>query len=170
MQKITPMLWYDDQAEEAANHYITVFSNRPGPRAGESRIVSISHYSEVGPGPAGSVMVVEFQLEGQTFTALNGGKEPFGFNEAISLVVNCESQEEVDYFWSALSEGGEESVCGWLKDRYGLSWQVTPTPLPAMLRSPDQEGAQRAMRAMLGMTKLDVAELERAFAGGSATG
>jgi len=168
MQKITPMLWYDDQAEEAANHYITVFSNRPGPRAGESRIVRISRYSEVGPGPAGAVMVVEFRLEGQDFTALNGGKQPFGFNEAISLVVSCESQEEVDYFWSALSEGGEESVCGWLKDRYGLSWQVTPAPMLAMLNSPDREGAQRAMRAMLGMTKLDLPELERAFAGGGA--
>jgi predicted 3-demethylubiquinone-9 3-methyltransferase (glyoxalase superfamily) len=164
MQKITPMLWYDDQAEEAANHYITIFSKRPGSGHGESKVLSVSRYSEVGPGPAGSVMVVEFQLDGQDFTALNGGAQQFAFNEAISFVVNCESQEEVDYFWAALSEGGEESVCGWLKDKYGVSWQVTPTGMAEMLNSPNQEGARRAMQAMLGMRKIDLAELQRAFA------
>jgi len=165
MQKITPMLWYDDQAEEAADHYIAVFSKRPGSGRGESKVLSVSRYGEAGPGPAGSVMVVEFQLEGQGFTALNGGRQQFSFNEALSFVVNCESQEEVDYFWTALSEGGEESVCGWLKDRYGLSWQVVPTGMAEMLNSPNQEAAQRAMRAMLGMKKIDLAELQRAFAG-----
>ena len=165
MQKITPMLWYDDQAEEAADHYIAVFSKRPGSGRGESKVLSVSRYGEAGPGPAGSVMVVEFQLEGQEFTALNGGRQQFSFNEALSFVVNCESQEEIDYFWTALSEGGEESVCGWLKDRYGLSWQVVPTGMAEMLNSPSQEAAQRAMRAMLGMKKIDLAELQRAFAG-----
>jgi predicted 3-demethylubiquinone-9 3-methyltransferase (glyoxalase superfamily) len=167
MQKITPMLWYDDQAEEAANHYITVFSKRPGSGHGQSRVLSVSHYGEAGPGPAGTVMVVEFQLEGQDFTALNGGSQGFAFNESVSFVVNCETQEDVDYFWDALSEGGAQSVCGWLKDRYGLSWQVTPTRLAEMLNAPDQEAAQRAMNAMLGMKKLDLAELQRVFEGGS---
>ena len=165
MQKITPMLWYDEQAEEAANHYITIFSKRPGSAVGRSKVLSTSRYGEAGPGPTGTVMVVEFELEGQAFTALNGGPQHFAFNEAVSLVVNCESQEEVDYFWTALSEGGEEGPCGWLKDRYGLSWQVTPTGLSEMLNSPNQEAAQRAMRAMLQMNKIDFAELERAFAG-----
>jgi predicted 3-demethylubiquinone-9 3-methyltransferase (glyoxalase superfamily) len=163
MQKITPMLWYDDQAEEAANHYITIFSERPGSGPGESKVLSVSRYGEAGPGPTGSVMVVEFQLDGQDFTALNGGAQHFAFNEAISFVVTCESQAEVDYFWDALSEGGEESVCGWLKDKYGLSWQVTPTGMVEMLNSPNQEAAQRAMQAMLGMKKIDLAELQRAF-------
>jgi predicted 3-demethylubiquinone-9 3-methyltransferase (glyoxalase superfamily) len=163
MQKITPMLWYDDQAEEAANHYIAIFSQRPGSGHGDSKVLSVSRYGEAGPGPSGSVMVVEFQLDGQEFTALNGGPQHFAFNEAISFVVNCESQEEVDYFWDALLEGGEESVCGWLKDKYGLSWQVVPTGMAEMLNSPNQEGAQRAMQAMLGMKKIDLAELQRAF-------
>jgi predicted 3-demethylubiquinone-9 3-methyltransferase (glyoxalase superfamily) len=165
MQKITPMLWYDVQAEEAANHYITVFSKRPQSGVGESKVLSLSRYGAAGPGPAGSVMVVEFQLEGQEFTALNGGKQHFAFNEAISFIVNCESQEEVDYFWTALSEGGEEGVCGWLTDRYGVSWQVVPTGMAEMLNSPNEEAAQRAMDAMLAMKKIDLAGLERAFAG-----
>jgi predicted 3-demethylubiquinone-9 3-methyltransferase (glyoxalase superfamily) len=166
MQKITPMLWFDTQAEEAANLYIDVFSKRPGSDQGKSQVVSVSHYTEGSPGPAGSVMVVEFELEGQSFTGLNGGQQQFGFNEAISFVVNCESQEEVDYFWDALSSnGGEESVCGWLKDRYGVSWQITPTGMDEMLNSPNQEGAKRAMQAMLGMKKIDLAELQRAFDG-----
>jgi predicted 3-demethylubiquinone-9 3-methyltransferase (glyoxalase superfamily) len=165
MQKITPMLWFDDQAEAAAGHYISVFSKRPGPGRGESGILDVSRYGAVGPGPAGSVMVVRFQLEGQEFTALNGGPQDFAFSEAISFVVNCDTQEEVDYFWSALSEGGEEGPCGWLKDRFGLSWQITPTGMEEMLNAPDQEKAQRAMKAMLGMKKIDLAALQRAFAG-----
>jgi len=166
LQKITPMLWFDTQAEEAANLYIDVFSKRPGTGHGKSQVVRVSRYNEAGPGPAGSVMVVEFELEGQSFTGLNGGQQQFGFNEAISFVVNCESQEEVDYFWDALSSnGGEESVCGWLKDRYGVSWQITPTGMDEMLSSPNQEGAKRAMEAMLGMKKIDLAELQRAFDG-----
>src|SRR2546423_15536177 len=114
MQKITPMLWFDDQAEEAANHYVSVFSKRPGSPVGKTEVLNISRYGDAGPGPAGSVMVVSFSLEGQEFTALNGGKQEFAFDESISFIVNCETQEEVDYFWDALTEGGEESVCGWL--------------------------------------------------------
>jgi len=165
VQKITPMLWFDNQAEQAANHYISVFSKRPGSNRGISKVLDVTRYAEAGPGPAGTVMVVRFQLEGQEFTALNGGAQHFAFSEAISFVVNCENQEEVDYFWSALSEGGEEGPCGWLKDRYGLSWQVTPAGMEEMLSHPDQAKAQRAMKAMLGMKKIDLAELERAFAG-----
>jgi predicted 3-demethylubiquinone-9 3-methyltransferase (glyoxalase superfamily) len=165
MPKITPMLWFDDQAEAAADHYVSVFSKRPGSGRGESGILAVSRYGEAGPGPAGSVMVVRFQLEGQEFTALNGGPQHFAFSEAISFVVDCQTQEEVDYFWGALSEGGEEGPCGWLKDRFGLSWQITPTGMEEMLNAPDQEKAQRAMRAMLGMKKIDLAALRRAFAG-----
>lgn len=165
MQKITPMLWYDKEAEEAAQHYISVFSTRPGSNRGESKVLAISRYGEAGPGPAGSVMVVSFQLDGQPFQALNGGQQGFAFNESISFVVECESQEEVDYFWAELSKGGEEGPCGWLKDRYGLSWQVIPRGMEEMLNSPNREGAQRAMKAMLAMKKLDLAELQRAFDG-----
>jgi predicted 3-demethylubiquinone-9 3-methyltransferase (glyoxalase superfamily) len=165
MQKISPMLWFDNQAEAAAEHYVSVFSRRPGANRGESKILDLTRYGEAGPGPAGSVMVVRFQLEGQEFTALNGGPQPFAFSEAISFVVTCEDQEEVDYFWSALSAGGEEGPCGWLKDRFGLSWQITPTGMETMLNHPDQAKAQRAMKAMLGMKKIDIAALERAFAG-----
>ena len=165
MQKITPMLWFDHQAEEAANHYVSVFSRWPGADRGESKLLDISRYGAAGPGPAGSVMVVRFQLEGQGFTALNGGPQPFAFSEAISFIVNCETQQEIDYFWSSLSEGGEEGPCGWLKDRFGLSWQITPTGMETMLNDPDQDKAQRAMQAMLGMKKIDIATLHRAFAG-----
>ncbi|TMD40863.1 MAG: VOC family protein [Chloroflexi bacterium] len=165
MQKISPMLWFDDQAEAAADHYISVFSKRPGQNRGDSKILDISRYGEAGPGPMGSVMVVRFQLEGQEFTALNGGAQPFAFSEAISFVITCENQEEVDYFWAALSRGGEEGPCGWLKDRFGLSWQVVPKELEEMLNNPDQQKAQRAMKAMLGMKKLDLPELQRAFSG-----
>jgi len=164
VQKITPMLWFDNQAEQAANHYVSVFSKRPGSNRGVSKVLDVTRYGEAGPGPAGTVMVVRFQLEGQEFTALNGGAQQFAFSEAISFVVNCENQEEVDYFWSALSEGGEEGPCGWLKDRYGLSWQVTPAGMEEMLSHPDQAKAQRAMKAMLAMKKIDLAGLERAFA------
>jgi predicted 3-demethylubiquinone-9 3-methyltransferase (glyoxalase superfamily) len=165
MQKIVPMLWFDNQAEEAAQHYISVFSKRPGSKRGESRVLSLSRYGEAGPGTPGTVMVVSFQLDGQEITALNGGPQPFHFSEAISFVINCEDQKEVDYFWSAFTEGGEEGPCGWLKDRYGLSWQVVPTGMEQMLNDPDQEKAQRAMKAMLAMKKIDLAELQRAFAG-----
>lgn len=168
MPKITPMLWFDNEAEEAANHYISVFKKRPGRSRGESTILDITRYGEAGPGPAGSVFVVRFQLEGQEFTALNGGQQPFHFSEAISFVINCDDQPEVDYFWSALTEGGEEGPCGWLKDRYGLSWQVVPAGFEEIMNSPNQEGAQRAVKAMLGMKKLDLAALKRAFAGETA--
>lgn len=165
MQKITAMLWYDNQAEEAAEYYISVFSKRPGTNRGISKVLDITHYGEAGPGPAGTVMVVRFELEGQEFSALNGGRQNFAFSEAISLIVDCESQEEVDYFWTALSQGGEEGPCGWLKDRYGLSWQIVPRGMEEMLKASDQTKAQRAMKAMLGMRKLDLGELQRAFEG-----
>jgi predicted 3-demethylubiquinone-9 3-methyltransferase (glyoxalase superfamily) len=166
MQKITPMLWYDTEAEEAAQHYISVFSKRPGAKKGESKVLEITRYGEAGPGPAGTVMVVSFTLEGQQFTALNGGQQGFHFSEAVSFVIECEDQQEVDYFWNALTtNGGEEGPCGWLKDRYGLSWQVTPKGMEKMLNAPDQEKAQRAMKAMLSMKKIDLGELERAFNG-----
>ena len=164
MEKIVPFLWFDDQAEEAANFYVSVFSKRPG--AGTSRVRNITHYGEAGPRPAGMVMTVDFELEGHGITALNGGPE-FSFTEALSLAVNCESQQEVDYLWTALSEGGEEGPCGWLKDRYGLSWQIIPVRLTELLNDPDEAAAQRVMSAMLQMTKIDIAELERAYAAGA---
>lgn len=155
MTKITPFLWFDTQAEEAANFYCSVFKN--------SRIVKISRYGEAGPGPQGSVMVVEFELDGQPFLALNGGPH-FKFNEAISFSVDCQSQAEVDEYWNKLLEGGEESQCGWLKDRFGLSWQINPTILGEMLSDPDPRKAKRAMEAMLKMKKIDIEALQRAFA------
>jgi predicted 3-demethylubiquinone-9 3-methyltransferase (glyoxalase superfamily) len=153
MPKITPFLWFDTQAEEAAELYTSVFPN--------SRIVEVSRYGEAGPGPAGSVMTVEFDLDGQRFVALNGGPE-FRFTEAVSFQIDCKSQEEVDRYWEALSEGGEKGPCGWLKDRFGLSWQVVPDALPRLLTDPDREKSQRVMAAMMKMGKLDIAELERA--------
>jgi predicted 3-demethylubiquinone-9 3-methyltransferase (glyoxalase superfamily) len=135
VEKIVPFLWFDDQAEEAANFYVSVFSKRPG--AGTSRVRNITHYGQAGPRPAGMVMTVDFELEGHGITALNGGPE-FSFTEALSLAVNCESQQEVDYLWTALSEGGEEGPCGWLKDRYGLSWQIIPVRLTELLNDPDE--------------------------------
>lgn len=164
MKKITPMLWFNGQAEQAAEHYIAVFSKRRGSNRGESRVLETSRYSEAGPGPAGSVMVIRFELEGQEFTALNGGPE-FKFSEAVSFVIDCEDQQEVDYFWNALTQGGEEGPCGWLKDRFGLSWQVVPREMMQLFGAPEQEKAQRAVKAMLQMKKLDVAELRRAFNG-----
>lgn len=154
MAKITPCLWFDTEGEEAATFYTSVFD--------DSKILSVSHYGESGPRPAGSVMTVEFELAGQTFVALNGGPD-FTFNEAVSFQVACESQEEVDRFWSRLGDGGEEGPCGWLKDRYGVSWQVIPTVLGELLGGPDPAGAQRAVAAMLGMKKIDIAELRRAY-------
>ena len=153
LSKITPCLWFDTQAEDAANFYTGIFPN--------SRVVNVSHYGSAGPRPEGMVMVVNFELEGQPFIALNGGPE-FTFNEAISFQVNCESQEEVDDYWAKLTDGGQEVACGWLKDRFGLSWQIVPTVLDELIRDPDPERSQRAMKAMLGMTKMDIAELQRA--------
>jgi predicted 3-demethylubiquinone-9 3-methyltransferase (glyoxalase superfamily) len=155
MQKITPFLWFDTEAEEAARFYTSVFPS--------SRIVEVARYGEAGPRPVGMVMTVSFELDGQRFVALNGGPE-FTFNEAISFQVDCGTQEEVDTFWSKLSDGGEEGPCGWLKDRFGVSWQIVPTVLPELLGDRDREKSQRVMRAMLNMKKIEIAELERAAA------
>ena len=158
-QKITPNLWFDTEAEEAAGFYTSVFSN--------SRIVNVARYTEAGPRAAGMVMTVEFELDGQRFVAINGGPE-FTFDEAVSFQINCETQDEVDYYWERLSEGGEEGPCGWLKDRYGLSWQVVPAGIEELFADPDPQRAQRAMQAMLAMSKLDIAAL-RSAADGVAT-
>jgi predicted 3-demethylubiquinone-9 3-methyltransferase (glyoxalase superfamily) len=155
MQKITPCLWFDTEGEEAARFYTSVFPN--------SKIVDVARYGAAGPRPEGTVMTVSFELDGQKFVALNGGPE-FTFNEAISFQVSCESQEEVDAFWSTLSEGGEEGPCGWLKDRFGVSWQIVPTLLPELLGDPDPEKSQRVMAAMLKMGKIEIGALERAAA------
>jgi len=157
MQKITPFLWLDTQAEEAANFYVSLFKN--------SKITNINRYGEAGPLPAGTVLTVAFQLEGQEFVALNGGPQ-FHFSEAISLYVNCETQEEVDELWAKLTEGGEESMCGWLKDRYGLSWQIIPAGLIEMLSSPDAEKALRATQAMFTMKKIDLEKIREAYENG----
>lgn len=156
MPTITPCLWFDTEAEEAARFYTSVFPN--------SSVTEISHYGEAGPRPAGTVMMVAFELDGKPFSALNGGPQ-FSFDEAISFAVECEDQTEVDHYWDALSEGGEEVQCGWLKDRFGISWQVVPTAVFETVGGPDPEGAARATRAMLGMKKLDVAALRAAYAG-----
>jgi predicted 3-demethylubiquinone-9 3-methyltransferase (glyoxalase superfamily) len=153
MARITPNLWFDTQGQAAAEFYVSVFPN--------SAITNITCYGEAGPGPTGTVVTVDFVLDGQPFTAINGGPE-FTFDEAVSFLINCADQEEVDYFWTKLSEGGEESQCGWLKDRYGLSWQVCPTELGELLNDPGPERAQRATRAMLAMKKIDVAALRAA--------
>ena len=161
-QRIAPCLWFDDQAEEAARFYVSVFKN--------SKIVSMTRYGNAGKEihkrPAGSVMTVAFELDGQMFTALNGGPV-FTFNEAVSLQVNCQNQEEVDYYWDKLSKDGDPKAqqCGWLKDKYGLSWQIVPTVLLEMLKDHESPKAQRAMEAMLRMKKIDIRELERAIAG-----
>jgi predicted 3-demethylubiquinone-9 3-methyltransferase (glyoxalase superfamily) len=149
----TPFLWFDTGAEQAAEFYTSVFPN--------SKIVEVTHYGSAGPRPEGMVMTVAFELDGQKFVALNGGPQ-FSFSEAISFVVNCETQEEVDSYWETLSEGGEEGPCGWLKDKFGLSWQVVPNALPRLLTDPDTEKAQRVMAAMLEMKKIDIETLERA--------
>jgi predicted 3-demethylubiquinone-9 3-methyltransferase (glyoxalase superfamily) len=155
-QRIIPNLWFDTEAEEAAELYTSVFKN--------SRIVGLTHYPEGAPREAGMVMTVEFELDGQRFVGINGGPE-FQFDEAVSFEIKCESQDEVDYYWERLSDGGEEGQCGWLKDRFGLSWQVVPTGMEELFADPDPERAQRAMAAMLEMGKLDVAELQRAANG-----
>jgi predicted 3-demethylubiquinone-9 3-methyltransferase (glyoxalase superfamily) len=154
-QKITPFLWFDNNAEEAVNLYLSVFKN--------SRVLEMTRYGDAGPGPKGSVMTASFELEGLRFTALNAGPM-FKFTEAISFVVSCASQEEVDYFWEKLSEGGKEAPCGWLKDRFGLSWQIVPEQLVRLLSDPDQAKAARVMQAMLQMSKIDIAKLEAAAA------
>lgn len=163
VSKIEPCLWFDDQAEEAANHYVSVFSARRATRSdgGESKILGVARYGEAGPGPAGTVMTVDFLLEGQEFMALNGGPE-FTFSPAISFVVNCETQDEVDELWESLSEGGSKGECGWLEDRFGVSWQIVPNALGDLLSDPDPDRSQRVMRAMLEMRKLDIAQLQRA--------
>ena len=153
MQTITPCLWFDTEGEDAASFYTSVFPN--------SRIVHVARYGSAGPRPEGTVMTVDFELHGQQFVALNGGPE-FKFNEAISFQVSCETQDEVDRYWSTLSEGGEEGPCGWLKDRFGMSWQIVPTALPRLLSDPDREKSQRVMAAMLQMRKIQIDELERA--------
>lgn len=153
MPRITPNLWFDTQGLEAAEFYVSIFPN--------SRITNVSHYNEAGPREAGTVLTVEFELDGQPFTAINGGPE-FTFDEAISLLVNCADQDEVEYYWAKLGAGGQHGPCGWLKDRYGLSWQVVPVGLAELLNDPDTGRAERAMRAMLGMSKIDLAALSAA--------
>jgi predicted 3-demethylubiquinone-9 3-methyltransferase (glyoxalase superfamily) len=156
MQKITPCLWFDDQAEEAMNFYVSIFKN--------SKVGTITRFGEAGPGPKGTVMSVTFQLDGQDFLALNGGPL-FKFTEAISFFVNCETQQEVDELWEKLSAGGEESRCGWLKDKHGLSWQIIPSTLIKMLGDSDAEKAKRVMQAMLQMVKIDISRLQQAYDG-----
>ncbi len=157
MQKITPFLWFDTQAEEAAKFYISIFRN--------SKITGTTRYGEAGPGPKGSVMTVAFNLDGQDFVALNGGPQ-FKFTEAVSFVANCETQQEVDDLWEKLSAGGQRSRCGWLKDKFGVSWQVVPTVLGQLLQDKDPAKSRRVMEAMLQMDKLDIRKLKQAHAGG----
>jgi predicted 3-demethylubiquinone-9 3-methyltransferase (glyoxalase superfamily) len=151
--KITPFLWFDHQAEEAARFYVSIFPN--------SKLLKVVPFTDAGPGPAGSAMTVEFQLDGQTFTALNGGPHA-KFTDAISFVVHCQTQDEVDHYWEKLSAGGGEVQCGWVRDKYGLSWQVTPDVLIELLADPDRKKAARVMQAMFQMTKLDIRALQRA--------
>ena len=156
VQRIVPFLWFDSQAEDAMNFYVAIFRN--------SKVLSVSRYPEGAPGKAGTVMSVKFQLEGQEFMGLNGGPM-FKFTEAISMFVKCETQEEVDELWSKLTAGGQESQCGWLKDKFGLSWQIVPNALMEVLGGADRAGAQRAMQAMLKMKKLDIQKLKDAYTG-----
>lgn len=156
VNRITPCLWFDTEAEDAANFYTAIFEN--------SRVTNVARYGSAGPRPEGMVMTAHFELDGQLFMALNGGAD-FEFNEAVSFQVSCASQEEVDHFWARLGDGGHEGPCGWLKDRFGVSWQIVPTAMERLLGDPDRKRSQRAMKAMLGMKKLDIAELERAADG-----
>jgi predicted 3-demethylubiquinone-9 3-methyltransferase (glyoxalase superfamily) len=156
MQKITPFLWFDGQAEEAAKFYVSVFKN--------ATIGTVNRYGDSGPGPKGTVMIATFQLDGQQFIALNGGPQ-FTFTPAISLVVNCESQEEVDHYWEKLSAGGTKLQCGWLQDKFGLSWQIVPTALAQLMSDPDPQKTGRVMKAMLQMTKIEIQGLEQAYRG-----
>jgi len=154
-KKIVPCLWFDTEGEDAANLYVSLFKN--------SQILEIQHYGEAGPRPAGTVMTVSFELDGTEFLALNGGPE-FTFDEAVSFQIMCEDQAEVDHFWHGLiADGGEESQCGWLKDRFGVSWQVVPKALPELIGGPDPQKGQAAMKCMLGMQKLDIAALQKAY-------
>ena len=156
MQKIMPFLWFDDQAEEAMQHYVWIFR--------DSKVLGVTRYGDAGPGPKGSVMIAAFELEGQRFTALNGGPH-FKFTEAVSFVVNCETQEEVDHFWDKLGEGGQIQQCGWLKDKFGLSWQIVPSVLIELINDPDPEKARRVTETMLQMPKIDIAKLRQAYEG-----
>jgi len=161
MQRINPYLWFNDQAEEAANFYVEVFNNRPGTNAA-AKVLNVARYGDAGPGQPGTAMTVNFELDGLEFVALNGGPQ-FGFTEAISFLVPCDTQAEVDHLWEAFTnDGGEESQCGGLKDKYGLSWQIIPNRLMELLGDPDPGRSQRAMEAMLKMQKIDIATLERA--------
>ncbi len=155
-QKITPFLWYDTQAEEAANHYVSIFKN--------SKVTAVTRYGESGPGKKGSVMTVTFELDRQEFTALNAGPQ-FPFTEAVSFVVNCDSQEEIDYFWEKLSAGGKEVQCGWLKDKFGLCWQIVPAEFFKMISNGTPEQLDRVMTAMMQMVKMDLAKLKQAYDG-----
>jgi predicted 3-demethylubiquinone-9 3-methyltransferase (glyoxalase superfamily) len=157
MPKITPFLWFDDQAEEAAKFYVSVFKK-------ESKITAISRYGESGPGPNASVMTVAFRLNRQEFIALNGGPH-FKFTEAVSFVINCDTQKEIDMFWRKLSKGGKEIQCGWLRDKYGLCWQIVPANFPKLINAKYPERSERVMKAVMGMVKLDIAVLQRAYAG-----
>lgn len=157
MAKITPFLWFDDQAEEAVEFYLSVFPN--------SRIHQVARNGEGGPGQAGTVMTIHFGLDGNEFVALNGGPVHYGFNESVSFVVDCATDEEVDHYWEALTDGGEEIACGWLKDRYGLRWQIVPSELPSVLGDADPERASRAMQAMMTMKKLDIQVMKDAADG-----
>jgi predicted 3-demethylubiquinone-9 3-methyltransferase (glyoxalase superfamily) len=152
--KITPFLWFDGQAEDAANFYVSIFEN--------AKILSVSRYGEEAPGTTGTVMTVSFELDGQKFVALNGGPE-YTFTPAISFSIDCKTQQEVDHFWNRLSEGGETSQCGWLSDKFGVTWQVVPSVLPELLQSDDEAKAEAAMKAMLQMTKLDIGMLQEAY-------
>lgn len=156
MQLITPFLWFDNNAEEAMNFYVSIFKN--------SKVGRVTRYGEAGPGPAGSAMTVEFELDGQEFVGLNGGPH-FKFTEAVSFTVRCETQEEIDYYWDTLSEGGQTSRCGWLKDKFGLSWQVEPRILGDLMADKDPEKAKRVMEAMLKMDKIDIEPIRRAYEG-----
>jgi predicted 3-demethylubiquinone-9 3-methyltransferase (glyoxalase superfamily) len=152
-QKITTFLWFDNNAEEAVNFYVSIFKN--------SKVLSTTRYGEIGPGPKGTIMTIAFKLDGQEFAALNGGPQ-FKFTEAVSLVVHCQTQEEVDNFWEKLSEGGEKVECGWLKDKFGLFWQITPEVLLELLTDSDEQKVQRVMKAMMQMKKLDIQGLKQA--------
>jgi predicted 3-demethylubiquinone-9 3-methyltransferase (glyoxalase superfamily) len=156
MQKVTPFLWFDNQAEEAVNLYVSIFPN--------SKMLKVLRYGEAGPGPKGSVMTASFDLDGQRFTALNGGPH-FKFTEAVSFVIDCKSQEEVDHYWDKLSAGGQTQQCGWLKDKFGVSWQITPTVLVEMMGDADPAKAKRVAKAMMKMVKIDIAKLKEAYAG-----
>ncbi len=156
MPRITPNLWFDTEGLEAAEYYVSIFPN--------SKVTNVTHYNEAGPRPAGTVLTVEFVLDGQEFVAINGGPE-FKFNEAVSFAITCEDQDEIDYYWSKLTDGGEEGPCGWLKDKYGVSWQIVPEMLQEMINDPDKAKMERAFTAMLQMKKLDIAALRRAFDG-----